>query len=93
MNSWRGERAESIIQQELALILARMVGSEFGITTVSRVEISGDRKSAKVFMSCFEPEKEKELLKWLNKNAALIYQALSKNVRIKYLPRLEFKKE
>ena len=63
-----------------------------GAITVTRVETAPDLRDANVFVSIFGHEDERvEMIRFLNRHRKDVQARLSKNVKIKYTPRLHFK--
>jgi len=58
--------------------------------TVMRVEISKDLRLARIFISVFPEEKEKEVLNLLKKKKRALYNYLKLKSKLKFLPSLSF---
>ncbi len=84
-------KLNSLVQQEVAIILAREV--EFArsmFVTVSRVEVADDAESAKVWLSVMPATHEQDVLNIVNKHIGNIQSILNKRLVMKFVPRLTF---
>ncbi len=59
--------------------------------TISEVQISPDLKNATAFFTIIQERKAKEAAKQLNAIAGFFRHQLSKTMRLRYMPRLNFK--
>jgi ribosome-binding factor A len=90
----RNERVNSLLVEVIAEVVMREVKDPRlpGLITITRVEVSSDLKTAKVFFSLIGPEKDKLIaLKLLQDAAGFIAMTASKKVVLKYFPQLTFK--
>lgn len=62
-----------------------------GFVTVTGVDLTDDLKIAKVFISCLKDEEKDTALEILNSAKGFIRSEVSKRIRIKVLPTLEFR--
>lgn len=86
----RAERLASLIQELLGPILSDALESlPSGLVNVSRVEISGDLKWAKVWLSVIGTDDD-TVLKLLKKNIYNIQGELNRQVKMKIVPRIQF---
>jgi ribosome-binding factor A len=86
----RRERIASVIEREISNIVAReMKDPRLGFVTITDVRVSPDLKEAIVYFSSLENPAEN--LKTLNRAKGYIRSTLAHRVRIKVIPRLEFK--
>ena len=60
------------------------------IITITRVETSKDLKTAKIFISIFPENKEKETFGILKKKADELRKYVGSRIKMKFLPHLEF---
>lgn len=87
----RTRRVGELIQHALATILQREVSSrQFGMLTISQVEVSPDYKTAQVFISVLGGETE-PAIRYLNGQASTLRHHLSQTVNLRTTPRLVFK--
>ena len=95
MPSGRIIRVNELLKREISDDIFRLfTGSKFdtGAITVTRVETAPDLRDANVFVSIFGHEEERtEMIRFLNRHRKDVQARLSKNVKLKYTPRLHFK--
>lgn len=95
MASGRIIRVNELLKREIAADIIRLfANSQFdtGAITVTRVETAPDLHDASVHISIFEHKEEREeMIRFLNRHRKEIQARMSKNVTIKYTPRLHFK--
>ncbi len=60
------------------------------VITISTVELSKDIKTAKVFVSVFPEEKEKETIKLLEEKSRELYNYLSPRLKMRFTPKITF---
>ncbi len=85
------DRLNEIFVKEISYILQYEVKDQsIGFVTVTGCEITNDLSFAKVFVTIFDKEKEKESLASLNKASKFIRGALSKRVDMRHTPELKF---
>jgi ribosome-binding factor A len=88
MKPRRLEKVNSLLRQLTAAYLAKKINS--CLLTITRVETSNDLKSAKIFISIFPEDKEKETLKNLEEKTDELQRYVGSQIKMKFLPRLEF---
>lgn len=87
----RTRRVGELIQHALATILQREISSrQFGMLTISQIEVSPDYKTAQVFISVLGGETE-PAIRHLNDHASMLRHHLSQTVNLRTTPRLVFK--
>jgi ribosome-binding factor A len=95
MPSGRIIRVNELLKREIAADIFRLFSSveiDTGAITVTRVETAPDLRDANVFISIFGHEEERvDMIRFLNRHRKEIQARMSKNVKIKYTPRLHFK--
>ena len=95
MSSGRIIRVNELLKREIADDILRLFSStkfDTGSITVTRVETAPDLRDANVYISIFGHEEERiEMIRFLNRHRKDVQTRLSKNVKIKYTPRLHFK--
>jgi ribosome-binding factor A len=90
----RTRRVGELIQHELAVILQREVSSkQFGMLTISQVEVLPDYKTARVFISILggDENNTEQTIRHLNNHASMLRHHLSQQVNLRSTPRLVFK--
>jgi ribosome-binding factor A len=90
--SLRTEKVSGLIKDELGYIIEKYLRSEItGFLTITRVVMSGDLKHARIFVSVFNQEGDKEeIIKKLNFNKKRIKSILAPRVSLKFLPDIFF---
>jgi len=95
MPSGRIIRVNELLKREIAADIFRLFTNgrfDTGAITVTRVETAPDLRDANVFVSIFGHEDERvEMIRFLNRHRKDVQARMSKNVKIKYTPRLHFK--
>lgn len=85
-------KLNSLVQQEIAIILSRDV--EFPrsfFVTVSRAEVADDAESANIWISVMPATHEEAALKIIKGKIADIQEILNKRLVMKFVPKLTFK--
>lgn len=95
MPSGRIIRVNELLKREIANDILRLFSSiqfDTGSITVTRVETAPDLRDANVYISIFGHEEDRQqMIRFLNRKRKDVQTQLSKNVKIKYTPRLHFK--
>lgn len=92
--SFRMKRIAEVIQRELAAIIHReAIISDFGIVTISDVEVSKDISHAIIHVSLLDAEQSNvtHVIDQLNQYASYMRGLLGKRVSFKFVPKLLFK--
>ncbi|MEW6118318.1 MAG: 30S ribosome-binding factor RbfA [Nitrospirota bacterium] len=88
----RSQRLNILLREEIAdIIMKKIKDPRLGFVTVTDVELSDDLKIAKVFISVLKEEDQELSLEILNSAKGLIRSEVSKRVRVKFIPTLEFR--
>lgn len=87
----RSERVADLIREEIAdLIMYKLKDPRIGFVTVTGVEMTPDLKMAKVYVSVLREEDRRGTLEILNSSKSFIRSSLSKRLRLKFIPTVEF---
>ena len=88
----RNQRVAELIKKELAIVIQRQFSTrEFGMITLSAVNVSSDLMNAKVFITCLEAGKSHdEVIATLNNRAGQLRHELSQTIISRRIPRLCF---
>lgn len=91
-HSRRAERLADLIRQVLAELLEREVKDpRIGFATVTSVVLSGDLRSARIFVSILGDEKKKqEAMEGLAAAKNFLRYQLSHHLRLRHTPAIEF---
>ncbi|NOX98107.1 MAG: 30S ribosome-binding factor RbfA [Nitrospirae bacterium] len=89
----RVERVAEAIKEAVSLIIQRDVKDpRIGFLTVTGVELSGDLRYAKIFISVYGGRKEKlKSLKGLQSATRFIRGEIGRKVKLRYTPEIVFK--
>ena len=92
MPSHRMLRVRELLKREIGEILRRELPvDQAGLITVNDVDLSGDLRNAKVYVSFLgSSEQQRTGLALLQQNCARIQGLMAKAVFLKYIPRLHF---
>lgn len=92
MASRRVERVRSLLKREIGEAIRRELPvDEAGLITVNDVDIGGDLRNARVFISILgSPDQQKTGLNLLEKNRIRLQGIVAKAVILKYTPQIRF---
>ncbi|MDD3046501.1 MAG: 30S ribosome-binding factor RbfA [Candidatus Pacebacteria bacterium] len=91
---YKKEKLNNIIQKELAQIFLKELDfSSNVVVTITRVEVSLNGFSAKVFVSVLPEENKDFVFKVLNNNIYSFQQKINKKLKIRPVPRIEYAEE
>ena len=81
-----------MLEEISKLIQRQLKDPRIGFVTITRVNLSGNLKHAKVYVSIMgSDEQKKDSLEGLQSARGFIRQYLGKNLAMKYIPGLDFK--
>lgn len=90
MKDERKIKLEEGLREEIASLVARNFrGEGFGLVTITRVELNLPGKEALVFV--YAQKRQEDLVGELKKNFRKWHKELVERVKIKYMPRIEFR--
>ena len=91
--SYRVDRLQEQIKKEISHIIKNQVKDpRIGFVTITRVELSRDKKFAKVFISIFGEESTiKKSFKGLESAKSFIRSSLGQSLRTRFTPEITFK--
>ncbi len=89
----RSGRVAEQMKKEIAAILREEIKDpRIGFVTVTGVEVAGDHRHAKVFVSILGSEEEKaHSMEGLNKATGFVRSEIAKRIRLRYTPEIIFK--
>jgi ribosome-binding factor A len=88
----RSQRVSDLLRKEIAdIIIYRLKDPRVGFITVTGVDVTDDIKMARVYVSIFKEEERKSTLEILNSAKNFIRSELSKRLRMKFIPSIEFR--
>jgi len=92
--SKRIPRVNQLIKKELSQIVLKEIEFPKGVlVTVTRVEASLGLNQAKVFISSLPESHTERVLSILNRQIYFIQQKLNKRLKMKFIPKIEFREE
>lgn len=88
----RSQRVSDLLREEIAdIIMYKLKNPRIGFITVTGVDVTDDLKMSVVFLSVLKEEDKKPTLEILNSAKSFIRSELSKRLRMKFIPSVEFK--
>lgn len=92
MTSRRTLKAASAIREVVSMaILTRLRDPRVKDVTVTKVEVAGDMRSAKVYVSVMGDEKKQlQCLNGLRRSAGFLQSCIKERIDTRYIPKLEF---
>jgi ribosome-binding factor A len=89
----RSEKVADLIQKEISQMLRRTIKDpRIGFVTITRVEVSEDCRSAKVYFSVAgTPEERERSMKGLDSARGYVRRELGKRIRLRYTPEIMFR--
>ena len=94
MSDVRVRKLQEFIKQEVSQMLMRgMKDPRIGFTTVTDVEVTGDLRQAKIYVSLFGSDKEKaDTLQALKHARGHVRSELGKILNLRHVPEIDFDK-
>ena len=90
--AFRQEKIDSFLKGAAASFIERRIGANSGaIISVIKIKTSKDLRKAKIFVSIFPEDKEKEILPLLRKNLSDLRDCVKSQSKMKFLPFFEIK--
>lgn len=93
MTTQRPGRVQEALRQEISRIVHdELKDPRLGFLTITRVDITKDLRYARIYFSVLGESKDKELaLKGLNSAKGYIKSLISKSIKLRFMPEIEFK--
>ncbi len=88
--SKRVQQVSKLLKKEISNLIEENISGNYGMITVMAVDVSDDLKEARCYVSCFDKEKEKEILKELEENVKDFQHTLGQNLKMRYTPKIRF---
>ncbi len=91
--SHRPERMAEAVKKEVSdMIRYELKDPRIGFATVTSVEVSGDLRYAKIFISVLgEPNEQQKTIEALESAKGFVRTELGRRIRLRYTPELSFK--
>lgn len=95
MSELRVRKVQEFIKQEVSsMLLHDLKDPRIGFVTVTGVEVTGDLREAKIFVSLFEKDEEKAAsLEALDRGKGFIRRELGQRLKIYYTPEISFEED
>lgn len=92
MGQLRTEKVQELIKQEVSqIILKELKDPRIGFVTVTQVDVTGDLRNAKIYVSLMGSEDQiKECWDGLQKALGYIRREIGKRIRLRCTPELSF---
>ena len=92
MSELRVRKIQEFIKQEVSnMLLHDLKDPRIGFVTVTGVEVTGDLREARIFVSLFGNDEEKAAsLEALNKGKGFVRRELGQRLKIYYTPEISF---
>lgn len=88
----RSQRVGDLLREEIAdIVIHRLKDPRIGFVTITGADVTDDIKIAKIYVSIFKDEDKKTTLEILNSAKSFIRSELSKRLRMKSIPSIEFR--
>lgn len=92
MGQLRSEKVQELIKQEVSqIILRELKDPRIGFVTVTQVDITGDLRSAKIYVSLMGSEEQiKDCWTGLQNSLGYIRREIGKRIRLRCTPEISF---
>ena len=93
MASNRIGRINEEIQKELSAQLRTLKDprvSTTGMVSITRVDTTGDLRYARIYISCLDKSREKDVMKGLKSASGYLRRELGRTLQLRYTPELQF---
>lgn len=88
----RSQRISDLLREEIAdIITYKLKDPRIGFVTVTGADVTDDLKIARVYISILKAEERKTTIEVLNAARSFIRSELSKRIRMKFIPTIEFR--
>src|SRR4030067_2177635 len=88
----RSQRVGDLLREEIAdIVIYKLKDPRIGFITITGVDVTDDIKNAKVYVSILKDEDKENTLEILNTAKSFIRSELSKRLRMKFIPSIEFR--
>jgi ribosome-binding factor A len=88
----RSQRVSDLLREEIAdIVMHKLKDPRIGFVTVTGVDLTDDLKIAAVYISVLKEEEKTASIEILNSAKNFIRSELSKRVRLKFIPSIEFR--
>ena len=89
--SIRQKKVASLIQESLSrLLLEKFPAEEYGLLSITRIDLSKDLKTARVYLSFFGGPASNDVIHRLNKSSGFLRKTIASLINLKYNPQFIF---
>jgi ribosome-binding factor A len=95
MGNQRAERVGEVIKDVVADAIRRLKDSRItGMVSVTEVEVSGDLRHAKIFVSIYgDEESQQQTMEGLHSAVGFVRSEVGKAVKLRSVPEIQFKQD
>ena len=92
LSQLRIEKVQELMKQEISqIILQELKDPRIGFVTVTKVEMTGDLREAKIFVSIMgKDEALKDTLRGLQSSLGFIRREIGRRIRLRFTPEISF---
>lgn len=90
MSVRRIEKVSALLQREVSQILNNDFAENYGLITITDIEVTADFKEAKIFVSLLDQDSEAKFIKEIGKKASGYQRLLGRKLKMRYTPKLSF---
>lgn len=90
MKTRRVEEVSALLKREISKYIYETLAEEYGMVTLTDIEVTADFKEAKAYISVYENENEEDVLKELEEAAPKYQHDLGKKLHMKFTPKITF---
>ena len=88
----RSQRVGDLLREEIAdILMYKLKDPRIGFVTVTGIDMAPDLKSARVYVSILREEEREITLDVLNSSRNFFRSILSKRLKMKFIPHVEFR--
>ena len=91
MSTRRVQKVSELLIQQVSELIRERISDEFGMITVTAVNVTDDLREARVFFSCLDESKQKEVLSALEAKTKEFQHILGRRLSMKFTPKLSFR--
>ncbi|MBM3281551.1 MAG: 30S ribosome-binding factor RbfA [Candidatus Harrisonbacteria bacterium] len=91
MGIYRGQRLQSVLLQELSMILTREMDFSPALVTVTNVEVTEDEVEGVAYVAVVPESEEKAVMDKLQKGAGYIQRFLVEKMQMRRVPKMRYK--
>lgn len=90
MSTRRIEEVSALLKREISKLMHETLAEEYGLVSLTDIEVTADFKEAKVFISVFDEQNQESVLKRLDEEKHRFQRVLGKKLKMKFTPKISF---